>query len=84
MNFHAALTEYRAKVNRHVKAFIVDIAPYRSAMVPPQDNDTHYIYGWSDQVLAYIARTVQGYASLVERAEALPLTEETEGGMALA
>lgn len=80
--FYAALMEYRAKVNRHVKAFIVDIAPYRTAMVPPQDNDTHYIYGWSDQVLAYIARTVQGYAPLVERVEALPLAEEAESGIA--
>ncbi|BFH11929.1 hypothetical protein J6TS7_37020 [Paenibacillus dendritiformis] len=79
--FYGALTEYRAKVNRNVKAFIVDIAPYRSAMAPPQDKDTHYIYGWSDQVLAYITRTVQGYAPLVERVEALPLGEETGSGM---
>ncbi|MBG9791858.1 hypothetical protein ABD76_04810 [Paenibacillus dendritiformis] len=38
--FYAALKDYRAKVNRNVKAFIVDIAPYRSAMVPPLDKDT--------------------------------------------
>ncbi|MGG4392906.1 hypothetical protein ABEX25_01135 [Paenibacillus thiaminolyticus] len=82
MHFHAALKDYRAKVNR--EGVIVDIAPYRSAMVPPQDSDTHYISGRSDQVLAYIARTVQGFAPLVERVEAMPLIEETEGGIASA
>lgn len=64
--FYTALMQYRKKVNKEAKAFIVDIAPYRSAMVPPQDELTHYIYGWSDTVLSYIARTVQGYGSMTE------------------
>ncbi|MDQ4679501.1 hypothetical protein, partial [Stenotrophomonas maltophilia group sp. RNC7] len=46
----------------------MDIVPYRSAMVPPLEKDTHYIYGRSDQVLAYIAWTVQRCAPLIERA----------------
>ncbi|OXM86261.1 TROVE domain-containing protein [Paenibacillus rigui] len=69
--FYEQLKLYRSKVNRDVKAFIVDIAPYRHAMVPDQDPQTFYIYGWSDTVLSYIAQSVKGYSSLVERVEAI-------------
>lgn len=76
--FHEQLKRYRAKVNRNVKAFIVDIAPYRRAMVPDQDPQTFYIYGWSDTVLSYIAQSVQGYASMTERVEAIDLEKISE------
>lgn len=71
--FYEQLRLYRSKVNRDVKAFIVDIAPYRHAMVPDQDPQTFYIYGWSDTVLSYIAQSVKGYSSLVERVERVSL-----------
>lgn len=74
--FYEALTRYRAKVNPNVKAFIIDIAPYRSAMVPPQDRNTFYVYGWSDTVLSYIAQTSKGYGSMVEQIEAIDLDVE--------
>jgi 60 kDa SS-A/Ro ribonucleoprotein len=45
---------------------MIDIAPYRSGMVPPADPLSHYIYGWSDQVLQYIALAINGYGSVVE------------------
>ncbi|MEI7024865.1 TROVE domain-containing protein [Paenibacillus sp. y28] len=69
--FYTELANYRAKINPNVKAFIVDISPYRHAMVPPQDANTFYIYGWSDQVLSYIAQTVKGYRTMVQRVEAI-------------
>ncbi|MFC4599941.1 TROVE domain-containing protein [Cohnella hongkongensis] len=71
--FYRELTSYRAKVNPQVKAFIIDIAPYRSAMVPPQDPNTYYIYGWSDTVLSYIAQTAKGYGSMVQAIEKIEL-----------
>ncbi|WP_309121600.1 TROVE domain-containing protein [Paenibacillus sp.] len=71
--FYGQLNQYRSKVNSEVKAFIVDIAPYRHAMVPVQDPRAFYIYGWSDTVLSYIAQSVQGYATLAERVEAIRL-----------
>lgn len=74
--FYEALQKYRAKVNPNVKAFIIDIAPYRSAMVPPQDGNTFYVYGWSDTVLSYIAQAAKGYASMVERIETMELDAE--------
>ncbi|RKP49960.1 TROVE domain-containing protein [Cohnella endophytica] len=74
--FYEALVKYRAKVNPNVKAFIIDIAPYRNAMVPPQDRNTFYVYGWSDTVLNYIAQTAKGYGSMVERIDAIELDAE--------
>ncbi|CAN7716595.1 TROVE domain-containing protein [Paenibacillus sp. LjRoot153] len=71
--FYEELKRYRSKVNHDVKAFIVDIAPYRHARVPVQDPQTFYIYGWSDTVLAYIAQSVQGYSTLVDRVTAIAL-----------
>lgn len=71
--FYRDLLNYRSAVNPHVKAFIVDIAPYRHAMVPPQDESTFYIYGWSDTVLSYIAQAATGYDTIVQKVEALSL-----------
>lgn len=71
--FYEALRKYRAKVNPNAKAFVIDIAPYRSAMVPPQDLNTFYVYGWSDTVLSYIAQTAKGYGSMVERVAGMEL-----------
>ncbi|WP_438447040.1 TROVE domain-containing protein [Gorillibacterium sp. sgz5001074] len=74
--FYQELAHYRSKVNPDVKTFVVDIAPYRYAMVPPQDHHTFYIYGWSDTVLSYIAQSVQGYASMTEQVNAMALDGE--------
>lgn len=73
--FYSDLLTYRKKINPQAKAFIVDIAPYHHALVPPQDKLTHYIYGWSDTVLAYIAQAMKGYGSMVERIAAMELTK---------
>ncbi|NBD24254.1 TROVE domain-containing protein [Paenibacillus glycinis] len=74
--FYRALLAYRGKVNPDVKAFIIDIAPYRHAMVPPSDRNTFYIYGWSDTVLGYIAQSAKGYDSMVQRIEAIDVEAE--------
>ncbi|QGQ94261.1 TROVE domain-containing protein [Paenibacillus psychroresistens] len=69
-HFYSELARYRKAVNREVIAFIIDIAPYRSVMVPPQDPNTYYIYGWSDTILQYIANMTQGYAGMVDSIKA--------------
>ncbi|MFC5471588.1 TROVE domain-containing protein [Cohnella suwonensis] len=74
--FYEALSKYRAKVNPNVKAFIIDIAPYCSAMVPTQDRNTFYVYGWSDTVLHYIARTAKGYGTIVQEVDGIDLDAE--------
>lgn len=64
--FYKELVNYRKKINANVKAFVIDLAPYRSGMIPPSDPLSHYIYGWSDQVLQYISFATNGYGSMVE------------------
>lgn len=64
--FYSRLVEYRNKLNRKAKAFVVDISPYKGASIPKDDKNNHYIYGWSDTVLDYIALTTQGYDNLVD------------------
>lgn len=76
--FYHALQAYRRKVNPDVKAFIIDIAPYRHAMVPPNERDTFYVYGWSDTVLSYIAQAAKGYNAMVERIETMDLHAEEQ------
>lgn len=71
--FYVELAKYRSKVNRDVKAFVIDISPYRSTMVPPLDANTFYIYGWSETVLGYITQATKGYGSMVDRIEAIEL-----------
>ncbi|HLO11096.1 MAG TPA: TROVE domain-containing protein [Pseudoneobacillus sp.] len=65
-SFYSALLTYRKQVNKDVKAFIIDIAPYRNSMVPPTDKNTFYIYGWSDQVLKFISSAAKGYGTMVD------------------
>lgn len=71
--FYKELQTYRHQINRNAKAFIIDIAPYRNAMVPPEDMRTFYIYGWSDLVLSFISRAVKGYSGMVQHIEQLQL-----------
>lgn len=67
--FYKELVTYRKKLNNDARAFIIDIAPYRTAVVPPDDNMTHYIYGWSDAVLQYISYSINGYGSVVDKVQ---------------
>lgn len=59
------LDRYRKKVNRDVKTFIVDVAPYRNALTP-DDPNTFYVYGWSDSVLSFISMASQGWGNMVD------------------
>jgi len=60
------LDEYRQKVNRKAKAFIIDVAPYMTALVPPTDPLTYYCFGWSDAVLRYVSMATKGWGRFVD------------------
>jgi 60 kDa SS-A/Ro ribonucleoprotein len=64
--FYKELVKYRQKYNPNTKVFIIDVSPYRDAMVPKSDKNTWYIYGWSDQVLNFIASAINGFGSMVD------------------
>ncbi|MFX3635891.1 MAG: TROVE domain-containing protein [Candidatus Pristimantibacillus sp.] len=74
--FYEALLKYRKTMNPNVKVFIIDLAPYRYAMAPPQDHNIFYIYGWSDTVLSYIAQATKGYNTMIQQIDAIELGEE--------
>jgi len=71
--FYTQLAEYRRKVNKDTKAFVVDISPYKGAMVPKSDKNTFYIYGWSDTVLNLIAMSVDGFGTMVDKVESITI-----------
>lgn len=68
------IEEYRKSINKNAKFFIIDVSPYRSAMTPPEmDKNTFYIYGWSDQVLSFIASMSKGLDGQVSTVKASEL-----------
>jgi 60 kDa SS-A/Ro ribonucleoprotein len=51
-----------------LKVFIVDVGPYRDA-ITPNDKNTWYVYGWSDQALSFISMAARGFGSMIEQIE---------------
>jgi 60 kDa SS-A/Ro ribonucleoprotein len=47
--------KYKRDVAPEARAYLITIAPYRSAVAPDDEPDVHYIYGWSESVLRYIS-----------------------------
>jgi 60 kDa SS-A/Ro ribonucleoprotein len=65
--------QYKDKVAPKAQAYLLTIAPYRHAVAPKAAPDIHYIYGWSDSVLPYIALTQKGLAGQVETVRAMDI-----------
>lgn len=65
-HFAQALAEYRRRLNKNLKCFIIDVASYRSRMTPWSDPNTFYVYGWSPKVLNTMSMMVNGFGSLSE------------------
>lgn len=64
--FYGVLGEYRRKVNPEVRVYIIDVSPYRNALTPTNDARTWYVYGWSEQVLNFIALSTRGWKTMAE------------------
>lgn len=62
--FAQALADYRRRLNKNLKCFIIDVSTYRSRMTPWNDPNTYYIYGWSPQVLNTMSMLVDGFGSM--------------------
>ena len=56
-SFVEALKKYIDRINPNVKVYLVTLLPYRDYPVPniPEFKNVHFIFGWSDNVLKYIA-----------------------------
>lgn len=87
--FLTALEEYRAKLNKNLKCFLITIAPYRDGLAPMDYPDVYCTYGWSDSVLKYIGLILSGGAGQVDDVKAIDLdtfgkkakVEEVEAGV---
>ncbi len=64
---------YKAEVAPQAQAFLVTIAPYGDAVAPAGTKGVHFIYGWSDRVINYIALKLQSGESQVEAVERMEL-----------
>jgi len=64
---------YRNEVAPEAKAFLVTIAPYRDAVAPSGEPGVRFIYGWSDRVPGYIAKSLATGESQVAEIEAMQL-----------
>jgi len=63
--FMDVLAEYRRKVAAGCRAFVLNVAPYRGTLLP-DDGLNHWVYGWSDQALQYIALASKGWGTFVD------------------
>jgi 60 kDa SS-A/Ro ribonucleoprotein len=67
-------TEYRRKVNPNARLFIIDVAPYNGRSLAPQgEPNCYFIYGWSDEVLKYLAFVTEGIGTQVDAVNKIEL-----------
>ena len=45
-------------------------------MVPTQDENTFYCFGWSDNIISFIAQNTEGYKDLTAQVSAIDLYGE--------
>jgi 60 kDa SS-A/Ro ribonucleoprotein len=68
--FAEGLNAYRRQVAPDCRVFVVDVSDGRHAVAPQGAPNVHYVYGWSDRVLAYIALASQGWGSIADAVRA--------------
>jgi len=71
--FYKNLLTYRRVVNPNVKTFVIDVMPYNSAVVPPEDPLTWFIFGLNDTVLGFVSKAATGFGSMVSTIQAASL-----------
>ena len=67
-----AIRQYKQHVNPAARFFFLHVMPYEHAVVPPDEPNCHYVYGWSDEVLRYVGLEAGG-VSQVDTVEAIVL-----------
>jgi 60 kDa SS-A/Ro ribonucleoprotein len=67
-----AIRNYKRLMNPKARFFFLQVMPYQHAVVPPEEPNCHYLYGWSDEVLRYIGLEAND-GSQVDTAEEIVL-----------
>src|SRR5262249_21440943 len=60
--FVDAFVQYRERVAPRCKLFVLDVAPYREAIVPALP-EVYFMYGWSDAALRFVAMASHGWGN---------------------
>lgn len=71
--FQAMIQKYREDRNPDLKVVVVDIMAASSAISPPNDPQTWWVYGWSDVVPAYVSQILTGGASEIDTIRGMSL-----------
>lgn len=58
--FLAAWSKYRQTVAPTAQAVLIQLVPSGTRVSPASEPSVHYVYGWSDSVLRYVAYVAQG------------------------
>ena len=58
-NFAVSWKAYK-QIAPHAQAVLIQLVPNGTRPTPSSDSSVHYVYGWSDAVLRYIAHVAQG------------------------
>lgn len=53
-SLYGQLVRYRRTINNSVKTYIVDLAGYKTACTPEDDNGVIQIAGWSDKIFQFV------------------------------
>ena len=70
-NFPEAWHNYK-QFAPEARAVLIQLAPSGTRVVSPQEEDVHYVYGWSDRVLHYVAYVIQSQ-TMTDKIRATPL-----------
>ncbi len=74
-SFYDLWLRYKQEVNPDAIAYLVTVVPNRDAVAPVGAKDVHFIYGWSDKVLQYIGKTLEGGESQIQAVERIELDD---------
>ncbi|MBI4348123.1 MAG: TROVE domain-containing protein [Elusimicrobia bacterium] len=59
--------------NPKARFFFIQLAPYQDAQAPMSEPGVHFVYGWSDQALRFIAQVASGGATQLDEVKATRL-----------
>jgi 60 kDa SS-A/Ro ribonucleoprotein len=59
------IRRYRAR-NKNARFFFIQLAPYQKVQAAQNEPGVHFVYGWSDSVLRFVAQSAAGASQVAE------------------
>ena len=67
------IREYKKTINPNLKCFFMQVMPYEHRVVPPEEPNCWFLFGWSDSIVKFIALQAQGASAQLEHVRNIPL-----------